>query len=485
MNLKIKKIISQILILLILTSFAILVPAVESPVVKMNDVTLSSGETDTATLIATNFNEPVGSCEVTLSWNPSVVDVVNIDELQNSSENSSDFDILFCYKNEDLGELSITAYSNTNLTGDFCIAEIEFEAVGAAGDSCALILEIDLLNSDPSPTNISHDTKNGVASIDGNDSDDPPDNGGGGSGGGGGTPFVPPTDNPPVADASLSETYGFVNADIAFDGSNSTDDNGISLFEWDFDDGETSTGETISHRFDASGTYQVTLTVTDTNDVTDTDTINVTIVQSGNYPPTKPTITGSTSGQKNINYEFIVQSTDNDNDTIKYHINWDDGTEETTEFYEQNTPVRLNHTWTTAGRYTITVTADDNNTTSESKEYIILIDAKDLYYEETYLGYVTDTDGDGTYDTLDGSEDNVFYSQDEQRYLLDNNDDGQWDYTFDEQTESIIEYQESSGSNDEKDQMSTGDNSMLLLLVIGLVIVGIIILLVQTGKFKK
>jgi hypothetical protein len=147
--------------------------------------------------------------------------------------------------------------------------------------------------------------------------------------------------------------------------------------------------------------------------------------------------------------------------------------------------VTLNHTWTTSGRYTITVAADDNNTTSESKEYIILIDAKDLYYEETYLGYVTDTDGDGTYDTFDGSENNVIYSQDEQSYLLDNDHDGQWDYTFDAQTESIIEYQESSGLNDEKDQTSSEDNSIVLFVVIGIVIIGIIILLVQTGKFKK
>lgn len=475
MNLKIKKIISQILILLILTSFAILVPAVESPVVKMNDVTLSSGETDTATLIATNFNEPVGSCEITLSWNPSVVSVTNVAK--------SDFDEIYHYVNSASGSLSITAITNQSLSGSFTIATITFKGIGSSGSSCDLILEdTEFLSANITPVIISHQLEDGTVTITG---DDPPDNGGGGSGGGGGTPFVPPTDNPPVADASLSETYGFVNADIAFDGSNSTDDNGISLFEWDFDDGETDTGETISHRFDASGTYQVTLTVTDTNDVTDTDTINVTIVQSGNYPPTKPTITGSTSGQKNINYEFIVQSTDNDKDTIKYHINWDDGTEETTEFYEQNTPVTLNHTWTTAGRYTITVTADDNNTTSESKEYITLIDAKDLYYEETYLGYVTDTDGDGTYDSFDGSENNVIYSQDEQRYLLDNDYDGQWDYTFDEQTESIMEYQESSGSNDEKDQTSSEDNSIVLLVVIGIVIIGIIILLVQTGKFKK
>jgi serine protease len=49
-----------------------------------------------------------------------------------------------------------------------------------------------------------------------------------------------------------------------FDGSGSSDPEGpIAGWHWDFGDGATAEGETHTHRFDASGTYEVRLTVTD------------------------------------------------------------------------------------------------------------------------------------------------------------------------------------------------------------------------------
>jgi len=49
-----------------------------------------------------------------------------------------------------------------------------------------------------------------------------------------------------------------------FDGSGSTDPDGTVLgYQWDFGDGTTATGAQVQHGFATSGTYQVTLTVTD------------------------------------------------------------------------------------------------------------------------------------------------------------------------------------------------------------------------------
>jgi hypothetical protein len=43
----------------------------------------------------------------------------------------------------------------------------------------------------------------------------------------------------------------------------------IVSYNWDFGDGETATGEQITHAFAATGTYDVTLTVTDEAGLTD------------------------------------------------------------------------------------------------------------------------------------------------------------------------------------------------------------------------
>ena len=56
---------------------------------------------------------------------------------------------------------------------------------------------------------------------------------------------------------------------IEFDASSSTDDKGITDYRWDFGDGGSGSGMRTPHTFDAPGTYPVTLTVTDTDGVTD------------------------------------------------------------------------------------------------------------------------------------------------------------------------------------------------------------------------
>lgn len=63
---------------------------------------------------------------------------------------------------------------------------------------------------------------------------------------------------------------------ITFDGSNSMDPDGtIVKYEWDFGDGETTSGEAVEHSFSKRGKYRVTLTVTDNRGDTDVKTQRV------------------------------------------------------------------------------------------------------------------------------------------------------------------------------------------------------------------
>jgi serine protease len=86
-----------------------------------------------------------------------------------------------------------------------------------------------------------------------------------------------PVDNPPVA----SFTFTCNNLACSFNGSGSTDDNGIASYGWTFGDGSTGSGATPARTYAAAGTYNVTLTVTDGIGQTGTQTKPVTVTAAG------------------------------------------------------------------------------------------------------------------------------------------------------------------------------------------------------------
>jgi len=89
---------------------------------------------------------------------------------------------------------------------------------------------------------------------------------------------------PPIADAN-GPYYGTTDDSIHFDGSGSYDLDGIiANYEWDFGDGHTDTGVNPTHKYSSSGTYNITLTVTDDDGLTDTN--DTTAVIGHGNPPT-------------------------------------------------------------------------------------------------------------------------------------------------------------------------------------------------------
>ncbi len=101
---------------------------------------------------------------------------------------------------------------------------------------------------------------------------------------------------PPTAVASANPTSGTVPLSVQFTGSNSTDaDGSISNFDWNFDDGGSSTAADPSHTYNVAGSYQAWLIVTDDGGAKDTAFVAITVNQTGNQPPTA-TITAPVSG---------------------------------------------------------------------------------------------------------------------------------------------------------------------------------------------
>ncbi len=81
---------------------------------------------------------------------------------------------------------------------------------------------------------------------------------------------------PPIA----SFTFSCTGLTCSFNGSASWDSDGtITNYAWNFGDGATGSGATVTHTYRAPGTYGVTLTVTDNGGATGTQSNSVTVVR--------------------------------------------------------------------------------------------------------------------------------------------------------------------------------------------------------------
>gem|GEM_PF-252587 len=100
---------------------------------------------------------------------------------------------------------------------------------------------------------------------------------------------VGPTNQPPVASFTVSPPNPAVGAQVLFNANTSYDPDGVIVsYRWNFGDGSISSPSATSggyHSFATVGTYTVTLTVTDDDGATDTET-QIVSVQAGPVSPT-------------------------------------------------------------------------------------------------------------------------------------------------------------------------------------------------------
>jgi PKD repeat protein len=90
-------------------------------------------------------------------------------------------------------------------------------------------------------------------------------------------PVPPQVNQPPIAVAGGPYT-GIVGTSIAFDGSGSSDPDGsIASYAWSFGDGSTGSGASSAHSYVSAGVYKVTLTVTDNQGASSSNTTDATV----------------------------------------------------------------------------------------------------------------------------------------------------------------------------------------------------------------
>jgi len=83
----------------------------------------------------------------------------------------------------------------------------------------------------------------------------------------------------PVADmAGTSPISGQASLEVYFIGTDSFDPDGMIMsYDWNFGDGYTGSGMTITHTYNSAGTYIAQLTVTDDKGATDSDTVEISV----------------------------------------------------------------------------------------------------------------------------------------------------------------------------------------------------------------
>ena len=144
---------------------------------------------------------------------------------------------------------------------------------------------------------------------------------------------------------------------VAFDAEGSAPAGSATIagYRWDFgDDSATATGKTTNHTYEKSGTYTVSLTVTDSNGLATTAEKQV-VVQAPNVLPTAAFET--TANGLTVSADASA-SADSDGSLASYAWNWGDGTTSTGQV--------ATHVYATAGTRTVTLTVTDDRGGSAS-----------------------------------------------------------------------------------------------------------------------
>jgi DNA/RNA endonuclease G (NUC1) len=147
-----------------------------------------------------------------------------------------------------------------------------------------------------------------------------------------------------------------------FDASGSLDPNGtIASYAWDFGDGNTGSGVSVSHTFAQDGAFTVRVTVTDNDGLTDTATFNISVT---NVAPVIGAVPNG-SLQVGATYNVTGSFTDPGADAWTATVHWGDGSAaEVVPLSGRN--FSLTHIYTAAGTYSVSIDIADDDASATS-----------------------------------------------------------------------------------------------------------------------
>lgn len=180
----------------------------------------------------------------------------------------------------------------------------------------------------------------------------------------------------PSASFLLSNISGTVPFVINVDASASTDADGDALsYAWAFGDGSTSSGVTSSHTYNTAGSYDITLTVTDSKGAS--SSISKMVIVEPEVPVLNAEFTSTSNG---------LVTNFNGRDTL-------DGAEFSWDFGDGNTGdgQNIEHTYAAAGEYSVTLTVSLNGEVeTENKIISVRETSAQILFEEGFETSIVD-----------------------------------------------------------------------------------------------
>ncbi len=167
-------------------------------------------------------------------------------------------------------------------------------------------------------------------------------------------------DHAPVAVWGGS-TSGVEGSPVSFDATGSSDADGDALtYTWDFQDGSTATGATVTHTFADNAAYQVRLTVSDPSGLQSSEAKVVTIV---NAAPVVNTLTATPTILSGETVSALATFSDAGvNDAPwTYSFNWGSGSTSVGSTTDQSSSLGSSRSFLEAGSYSVAVTVTDKD----------------------------------------------------------------------------------------------------------------------------
>jgi PKD repeat protein len=185
----------------------------------------------------------------------------------------------------------------------------------------------------------------------------------------------------PTASCSANPTNGEAPLQVSFTGTGMDTDGTIVSYHWDFDDDASSAEQNPSHTFQTSGTYTITLTVTDDKGETGYDTIQIIVEEPQNRPVAHASA-DVTIGDSPLEVQFTGSGEVEGSSIVSYH--WDFGDGATSNYQNPNHKF---YGYLDEGKtYTITLTVTDDKGQTATDTIIITIKGK----EEITLNPIAD-----------------------------------------------------------------------------------------------
>jgi len=159
------------------------------------------------------------------------------------------------------------------------------------------------------------------------------------------------TSRPPIASFTVLPFRPLVNVTATFNASASRDPDGsIVTYAWDFGDGATDAGKVVTHAYELYGSYNVTLVLTDIDNLTTTMSRAVRVLS----PPTAAFVVSPLSPDAGAIVSFDASSS-SDADGMIVSFEWDFGDQST------GSGVTVTHVYGAEGSYLVSLVVTDSD----------------------------------------------------------------------------------------------------------------------------